>query len=127
MRRSIFEFPLKVLSKASGLDINFIKSRLFSVYIRMTGAKCSSENAMLKHNFTEHINILTHLELKRQIMRSGLMIEGIDFIYITPFFQRPFQGSNQLSKLLYCYDRLINKTPLKYFFLSGMVFKVRKP
>ena len=68
--------------------------------MKISGAACGCPKAMVEHNFTEHINVLTPHELRKQILEAGFLVENQNFMCLTPIIQKPFQKNKVLIQML---------------------------
>ncbi|MDZ7263404.1 MAG: class I SAM-dependent methyltransferase [candidate division KSB1 bacterium] len=125
-RRRFFDLPIYLLAAMTGNNLNFIKSKLFRSYLKLSGASCTTLNAMEKHEFTEHINILSPKELEAQIKAAGLTVAQYDVQYLYPPILGPFHKSLFLVKTIKRIERYLKNSKFRFYLFGGLVFLCSK-
>lgn len=125
-RRRLLDFPISVLSRLTGNSPNFIKAKLFRFYLKIFGAKCSTLKAMEKHEFSEHINVLSPKELEYQIKTAGLKLVKGDVQYLYPPILGPFYKYPFLANLIKRIEKHFKSKKSRFWIFGGLVFLCSK-
>lgn len=125
-RRRLFDFPISVLSALTGKNQNFIKAKLFRVYLKIFGAKCSTLKAIEKHEFSEHINVLSPKELEDQIKTAGLRLVKGEVQYLYPPILGPFYKYSFLVSMIKRIEQYLKTKKSRFWIFGGLVFLCSK-
>ena len=72
--RRLYNLPFKILSLFSRKSLGELKSTCFKIYLKLTGAKSGIEIAIKECRTVEHLNVLSPVKLRTQLLDSKFSI-----------------------------------------------------
>jgi ubiquinone/menaquinone biosynthesis C-methylase UbiE len=127
LRRLLQNFIIKILSKVFKENDEYIKSRLFRLYLRFTGHYCQDVNIIEQSGYVGHFNVMIPLELIKCIEESGFEIIRKRFQVLIPPIAWPFHKGKWVAPLFFKLENVFRRTPIiNLLFLSNIGIIAKK-
>lgn len=118
LRRLLQNILVKILARLVKKDEEYLKSKLFRIYVHITGHHCQNINEIEKSGYVGHFNVMPPLKLIKSISEAGFQIVIKRQQVLVPIVARPFRKGRWTVSLFLNLEHWLRHTP----FLPWILF-----